>query len=164
MYITWPGRVRERVSAKIDPWKDRQAALAPILAALAAGKTLRQAAAAAGVHVATLCRWQARSEALAAALAQARPPRPPRADPFAPYRQRPTVPWHPCRPRCGWEVEIQRERSWYWWQCRGCLWHSWRPRHPKDCPQCGSYRLWSWSRRSVVCAGCGVRVRATHAA
>ena len=153
------------MSARIDPWKDRQADLAVVLAALAAGSTLRQAAAAAaGVHVATLCRWQARSEAVALALTQARPPHPPLADPFAPYQQRPTVSWHPRCPCCDGVVVTQQVRGWYWWACIFCAWKSWRPRHPENCPHCGSHRLWSWDRRSIVCAGCGVRVRATHGA
>lgn len=154
------------MSAKIDPWKDRQVALGPILAALTSGKTLRQAAAAGGVHVATLCRWQARSEAVAQALAQARPRRTrlTAADYLALYQQRPNVPCHPRCPQCHSEVEIQEERGWYWWQCFVCGWRSWRPRHPTDCRQCGSHRLWSWDRRSVVCAGCGARVRAEYGA
>jgi hypothetical protein len=153
-------------SRKLDPWKARQGVLRPILVALAAGRTLRQAAAAGGVHVATLCRWQARSPAVAGALALARQqalrPRRPPADPQLLYQQRPNVPWHPRCPHCGWGVEIWRERGWYWWECTGCSWRSWRPRHPVDCPQCCSWRLWSWDRRSVVCAGCGVRLRAAH--
>jgi hypothetical protein len=156
---------------KLDPWADRQPVLQAVLAAVAEGRaTLRQAAAAAGVHVATFCRWAARSPAVAEALAQARrraprPPAPPAADSQNLYRRRPEVPWHPRCPDCGRPVEVRRERGWYWWECQdaalgGCGWRSWRPRHPEDCPRCGRPRLWSWDRRSVVCTGCGVRVRA----
>jgi hypothetical protein len=156
--------------AKIDPWRDRQAAPQAVLEAVASGRgTLRQVAAAGGVHIATVCRWAARSPAVAGALAEARrraprPPAPP-ADYRAPYRDRPAVPWHPRCPDCGRPAEVRRERGWYWWECQGgapgsCGWRSWRPRHPEDCPRCFHPRLWSWDRRSVVCTGCGVRVRA----
>src|SRR6516164_4602374 len=51
-----------------DPLQERPSAVARLLAAREAGATLRQAAAAAGVHVATVCRWARCSHDLADAL------------------------------------------------------------------------------------------------
>jgi hypothetical protein len=48
-----------------------RAAVEAMLAARETGATLRQAAAAAGVHVATVCRWQKRDPGLKAALQRA---------------------------------------------------------------------------------------------
>src|SRR5262249_42349401 len=42
---------------------------------------------------------------------------------------------------------------------RGKRTHLWRPRHPRDCPDCGRPRYWSHSRLSVGCPGCRRRVR-----
>jgi hypothetical protein len=50
-------RPRRGRRKKFDPWRDRGPALDAILEARENGRTLRQAAAAAGIHVATLCRW-----------------------------------------------------------------------------------------------------------
>ena len=60
------------MATKVHPWGDRSDKVRRLLEARAAGQTLRQAAAAAGVHVATVCRWQARDPALRLALAEAR--------------------------------------------------------------------------------------------
>ncbi|HEY1376401.1 MAG TPA: helix-turn-helix domain-containing protein [Gemmataceae bacterium] len=136
----------------------RTAARAAMLAARRQGATLREAAAAAGVHVATVCRWQARDPELRDALAEAaedareqlRPPRP-----------RPPVRWRRDCPLCRAKVVIRsaagRGRFWRCGRWPRCPWASWRPRAPRDCPRCGAYRVWSHSRKSVVCTGCGLR-------
>jgi hypothetical protein len=133
--------------------------LEAVLKAREDGLTVRQAAAAAGIHVATLCQWKARSEAVAEALEAAR-----RVGWRLnhPDRRRPSVPWRKDCPQCGAAVEV-RHAGIIFWRCSRwplCPWASWRPRHPQDCPGCGSYRLWSHSRLSVACPGCGVRVKA----
>jgi hypothetical protein len=151
-----------------EPRADRLAIIAKLLAARRHGATLRQAAAAAGVHVSTICRWQLRSPELAAALraiaVQAAErdaqqhraaPQPRRVDPFS-------VPYHPLCPRCGAPAGIGRTTSGrlYFWQCGhwpAYPWRSWRPRYPHDCPACGGPRFWSHSRRSVRCLHCGAR-------
>jgi hypothetical protein len=133
-------------------------AIRTLLTARASGATLRGAAAAAGVHVATVCRWQARDPALAAALRAAvrvgwRVRHPPRL--------RPVVPYHPLCPACGAVAVVQKARGFirFWgcarWPC--CRWASWRPRHPADCPACGAPRYWSHSRLSVACGRCRTR-------
>jgi hypothetical protein len=143
-----------------DPWRDRRAAVTTLLAAREAGATLRRAAAAAGVHVATVCRWALRSPDLAAALqaashaarlaarqAAARPE--PGAKPLF-------VPWHPACPCCGGSPVVLFHTAsgrLYYWGHR-CGWRSWRPRHPEDCPDCGGARFWAHSRRSVSCPSC----------
>lgn len=53
--------------------QDRQATIERVVEARASGATLRQAAAAAGVRGATLCRWQARDPGLAETLDPSRP-------------------------------------------------------------------------------------------
>jgi hypothetical protein len=52
----------------LDPMRDRNDLIPPLLRALERGLTLRQAAFAAGVHVATVCRWQSRGEILRRAI------------------------------------------------------------------------------------------------
>jgi hypothetical protein len=140
--------------------KRRTKAIRTILAARAGGATLRGAAAAAGVHVATVCRWQARDPALAEALRDAardgwRVRHPP--------RRRPVVPYHPLCPAC--RAPVVTRRTWgfiRFWGCSRwpwCRWGSWRPRYPTDCLACGGPRYWSHSRLSVACDRC--RTRAT---
>src|SRR4051794_20713902 len=51
-----------------EPRRDRPAIIARLLAARQDGATLREAACAAGVHVATVCRWARRDPDLASAL------------------------------------------------------------------------------------------------
>jgi hypothetical protein len=147
----------------------RETACAALLAARRAGVTLRAAAAAAGVHVATVCRWQARDPALRDALRAAarvgwrvRHPDTPRRRP---------VPTHPLCPKCGACAVVRSAPRWRRrWRCCGrvrfwgcerwprCDWASWRPRFPEDCPQCAGPLYWSDSRRSVGCDRCGLRV------
>jgi hypothetical protein len=142
-----------------DPWRDRQAAVERLLDAREAGATLRQAAAAAGVHVATACRWALRCPPLALALADAARRARRRHLASRPTR-RPRVPCHPYCPDCGAAAEVRG--AWgYWpkfWRCSrwpSCRWASWRPRHPQDCPACGGPRYWSHSRKTVSCPWCG---------
>ena len=145
-----------------EPWRDRKAVIERLLAARRAGATLCQAAAAAGVHVATVCRWQARDHTLRKALYDANQqgcrqltllprPRPPSS-----------VPCHPLCPACGAVIVVRRAFGFLrFWGCSRwplCPWASWRPRHPQDCPACGHPRYWSQSRLSIGCPGCGRRV------
>jgi hypothetical protein len=147
-----------------DPWRDREAAVERLLDAREGGATLSQAAAAAGVHVATVCRWQAGHPPLRQALADAG--RYARRLRYASRpRRRPRVPCHPWCPACGAAAAVRNAFGWpgpAFWRCSRwpfCPWASWRPRHPQDCPECGSPRYWSHSRKSVACPGCGRRVR-----
>jgi hypothetical protein len=132
---------------------------------LTRGETLRQAAAA-GVHVATLCRWRQKCPALDLQLRLAQEAGW-RARYKPPPRRRPRVRVHPLCPLCGAGVQVRNAFGWpgyAFWRCSGwpsgrCRWASWRPRHPEDCPSCGRHRLWTFSRKSVSCTGCGTRVR-----
>jgi hypothetical protein len=135
--------------------------VAVALAARRAGATMRAAAAAVGVHLATLCRWQAADPALRRALADAATAaRVSRAEP----RFRPVVPWHPLCPVCRAAAEVRsawpRLRFWRCSRWPRCPWASWRPRAPRDCAHCGAAMFWSHSRKSVNCGGCGVRILA----
>jgi hypothetical protein len=132
-------------------------AIDALLEARQRGLTLRQAAAAAGVHVATVMRWQAKDSQLREALR-------------VPLRERPTTeprPWVEWRrdcPRCQAKVVVRTARGGArFWRCGRwpwCKWASWRPRAPRNCRNCGGPRFWSHSRKSIVCGGCGVRTRA----
>jgi hypothetical protein len=153
-----------------DPRRDRPDVVAKLLAAYEAGARLRKAAEVAGVHVATVCRWQLRSPELAAELraiavqvwereVQKRraAPRPRRVDPLS-------VPCHPLCPQCRGPAGLVRSASGrlYFWQCYDwpdCPWRSWRPRYPHDCPECGTPRFWSYDRRSIHCSDCCVRTK-----
>jgi hypothetical protein len=125
------------------------------------GKTLRQAAAAVGVHVSTICRWQARCEALREALVTAHYAFRRQRLEAMPKPRRPRVPVHPLCPCCGNGVVVRTFRLWcgirFWCCSRGpryCGWRSWLPRHPADCGACGGARFWSHSRKSVSCRRC----------
>jgi hypothetical protein len=144
-----------------DPWRDREAAVERLLHAREAGATLRAAAAAAGVHVATVCRWQRRDAGLRSLFKEARRqgrecrhPRPER---------RPSVPWRRDCPECRAKVVVRTARGGRrFWRCGRwplCPWASWRPRAPRNCRRCGSPRYWSHSRKSIGCSGCGMRTR-----
>jgi hypothetical protein len=141
------------------PSADQREAL---LSARESGATLRQAAAAAGVHVATVCRWQARCPELHHQLhevaTEARREKYWRRD-----WRRPRVPWRDECPKCSASLQV---RSAYgllrFWRCSRwpyCPFASWRPRAPWDCSECGAACLWSHSRRSIGCTECGARVR-----
>jgi hypothetical protein len=138
-----------------------QAVLVALLRARRGGLTLRQAAAAAGVHVATVCRWQARSTILKRALAHAAEEA--RGRPRPPPGPRPRVRWRTDCPECKARVVVRsaagKARFWRCGRWPLCPWSSWRPRAPRDCPRCGSPRYWSHSRQSVGCPGCGLRTR-----
>jgi hypothetical protein len=121
------------------------------------GATLRQIAAALGVHVSTLCRWQARSPRLNEVLQTTA-----RAGSQRQQRGRPGVPWHRDCPLCKARVVVRKVKAVPYWRCGRwplCSWASWRPRHPRNCPRCRSHRFWSHSRRSVVCPSCGLRTK-----
>jgi hypothetical protein len=135
-------------------------AVLTLLQARRAGSTLRQAAAAAGVHVATVCRWHKRDPELRQALADAaREARHARWKPPAP---RPGVRWHRDCPLCKARVVVRAARGKLrFWRCGRwpwCKWASWRPRAPRNCKECGSPCYWSHSRKSIGCSGCGVRI------
>jgi hypothetical protein len=148
-----------------DPWRDCNAVVERLLDAREAGATLRQAAAAAGCHVSTACRWAERSPELQTALdVAAKTARHRRFAALSPHKPRgpDDVPWHPLCPRCGAAAEVRRSTSGrlFWWGCRACPWASWRPRHPRDCPACGGPHYWAHSRRSVGCPRCRTREKA----
>jgi hypothetical protein len=132
-------------------------AIEKALDAREAGATLREAAAAASVHVATLCRWQARSpslrEALRDAESEAR-----RMHYLRQPRSRPHVPWSRVCPECGGEVVVRTSPGMlHYWRCDNwprCRWASWRPPALLDCPRCGGPCLWSHSRKSIGCTRC----------
>jgi hypothetical protein len=119
------------------------------------GATLRLAAALAGVHVSTVCRWQARNPELRQALAEAarRPPPDPR----------PRVRWRKDCPLCRARVVVRTARGGArFWRCGRwplCSWASWRQRAPRNCSRCGAPRYWSHSRKSISCSACGMRTR-----
>jgi ssDNA-binding Zn-finger/Zn-ribbon topoisomerase 1 len=144
---------------RFDPWRDRKAAVGELLKARELGATLREAAAAAGIHVATLCDWKNRSRMLAYALslAQKRVPLRPLASCL--MRTRPGVPFHRLCPECGADAQVRSAcgGGLRFWRCSrwpACRWASWRPRHPLDCPTCRGHRFWSHSRKSVSCSRC----------
>jgi hypothetical protein len=137
----------------------RGEAVTALLRERSAGATLREAAAA-GVHVSTVCRWQARDPGLRQALLDAeregwhlRRPLP---------GPRPLVHWRRDCPECGAEVVVRAAPGKLrFWRCDRwplCGWASWRPRAPRDCRECGSPCYWSHSRKSIGCGTCGVRI------
>jgi hypothetical protein len=147
-----------------DPRRDRGDAVRAALDARAEGATLRAAAKAAGVHVATLCRWQARSAVLKQCFAVAESIAFRRKWDGRPHG-RPSVPWRRDCPRCGAAVEVCTaggSAGFRFWRCSlwpACGFASWRPRAPGDCPGCGGPWYWSHSRESIGCPGFGCRVR-----
>ena len=136
-----------------------------LVALVRGGATLTRAAKAIGVHISTVCRWQADDPRLRHRLREAD-----RAFRVAKYsalpHRRPRVPWHPLCPHCWAGVEVRR--SWShgpaFWRCERwprCGWASWRPRYLYDCPACGGPRYWSHSRKSAGCPRCQTRIT-TH--
>jgi hypothetical protein len=126
------------------------------------GATLREAAAAAGVHVATVCRWQSGDPALRDSLREAAAEW--RASLALPRESRPHVPWRRDCPLCKAKVVVRTARPGVrFWRCGRwpwCKWASWRPRAPRNCEKCGGPRFWSHSRKSIACSGCGMRTSA----
>jgi hypothetical protein len=137
--------------------RDRNSqAVAALLAARRDGASLREAAEAAGVHVATVCRWQNRDPTLREALNQAL------QESFPEFEDpRPSVRWRRDCPLCKAKVVVRSARGKArFWRCGRwpeCPWASWRPRASRDCRRCGAPRYWSHSRKSIECSGCGVR-------
>jgi hypothetical protein len=142
--------------------KANQTAVEALLKARRGGATLRQAAAAAGVHVATVCRWQARDPELWERMQNV----------HRKYRQlellrdhgpRPRVRWHRDCPLCKARVVVRtapgRLKFWRCDRWPQCLWASWRPRAPRDCTRCGAPCFWSHSRKSIGCSACGMRIK-----
>jgi hypothetical protein len=131
-----------------------------LLRARRAGNSLRWSATLAGIHVSTVCRWQARDPALRQALAEAA--REARLE-GGEKEPRPHVAWRRDCPLCKAKVVVRTTRGGRrFWRCGRwpeCAWASWRPRAPRNCRRCGAPRYWSHSRRSVICGGCGVRTR-----
>jgi hypothetical protein len=162
-------RVRQTESGPSDttmnPTKKTPAAVRTLVASVRDGMTLTGAAAVAGVHISTVCRWQADDPALRRALREAHLAY--RIAWFAAQpRYRPRVPWHPDCPACGAGVAVRRAFGicYAFWRCSQwpwCRWASWRPRHPADCPACGGPRYWSHSRKTVSCSRCQTRIT-TH--
>jgi ssDNA-binding Zn-finger/Zn-ribbon topoisomerase 1 len=147
---------RKTRKRRIDP--DR---VEPAFVAREEGATLREAAKAAGVHVATLCRWQNREKWIGDALRDAETYA--RRKHYANLpRRRPPVPWRRDCPQCRAEVEVRTANSpagFRFWRCSRwplCQFASWRPPAPLDC-HCGGAMLWSHSRKTVVCLRCGQR-------
>jgi hypothetical protein len=149
---------------RMDPCRDRRSAVKVLLKAREDGSSLRQAAAAAGVHVATVCRWQNRSPALLDELRAAERIAWSRKHSLRPH-VRPRVPWRTDCPTCGAAIEVRRAfggHGFAFWRCScwpDCPFASWRPRAPQDCPECGAARFWSHSRLSIGCPACFARVR-----
>ena len=139
---------------------DRAKARRTVVKARRAGLTLREAAAKAGVHVATVCRWQAQDskfwEALHDAEQEAR-----RFVYSLRPRRRPRVGWrHDC-PKCGALLEVRTAHTLRFWRCSRwpvCPFASWRPPVLLDCPLCEGPLFWSHSRKSVGCDRCKVRI------
>ncbi len=121
-----------------------------------AGLTLRKAAKVAGVHVATVCRWQASDPDLRQALRRVKHARP--------AVDRPSVDWRRDCPRCRARVVVRKTaRGVPFWRCGRwpwCDWASWRPRASRNCRRCGGPCFWSDSRKTIACAGCGLRTKA----
>lgn len=165
---------------------DHKAAKAAVVAKRRAGETLVEAAAAAGVHVATVCRWKNSDRRFAAAIRKAEEAvyremtkegdkrveeylEEREAAELARYVRRvfcerlrkSPVPTHPCCPRCGAPSEIRKAFGMIpFWRCSlrpYTCWASWRPRYPRDCSSCCGPMYWSDSRLSFSCPQCKVR-------
>ena len=141
--------------------REREPVIRTLLRFRRVGVTLRQAAGFAGVHVATVCRWQRADPQLRHDLAEAAAEG--RAKRHPPGRERERVRWHRDCPLCRARVVVRTARGGArFWRCGRwphCTWASWRPRAPRNCRRCGSPVYWAHSRKSVSCSGCGVRTR-----
>jgi len=134
----------------------------PLVDLREAGATLRQAAALAGLHVATVCRWQQRDPDLRLALRAAADEA--RRVYSGSYEPRPRVRWRRDCPLCKAKVVVRTAGPGLrFWRCGRwplCPWASWRSRAPRNCRRCGGPCFWSHSRMSSAYSGCGMRTRA----
>jgi hypothetical protein len=154
-------KARGRRPDSAADWRPCDDRLEKVLEAREGGATLRQAAKAAGVHVATVCRWQNRIDWFGEAMLDAADYARRRRFSTLPLR-RPRVPCHPECPLCGRPVVVRTGEMLRFWRCSQwprCRFASWRPRAPEDCSECGGARFWSYSRRSIACGSCGNRAR-----
>jgi hypothetical protein len=142
---------------------DRRAALKLVMVeARRAGATLKQAAARAGIHVATARRWGVADPAFLEAIRAAAWEY--RCEVYAARpRRRPSVLYHPSCPECDSPAVVRTALPFraVFWGCALyplCTWASWRPRFPLDCLRCGGPQYWSHSRKSVGCDRCPVRI------
>jgi hypothetical protein len=140
---------------------DKDKAVRELLWARRSGCTVRLAASIAGVHVATVCRWQARDPALRQALADAAKEARERREAG---RARKQVRWRRDCPLCKARVVVRTGggANVRFWRCGRwplCGWASWRPRAPRNCKRCGAPCFWSHSRKSTACGACGLRTR-----
>lgn len=140
---------------------DREKLKPVLVACRRVGLTVAQAAAKVGVHIATVCRWQAADPAFRDAFRDAE--RDAAAEKYAALPAcRPSVRWRNECPRCRAKLVVRTAAGRVaFWRCGlwpRCCWASWRPRYPRDCPTCKGPRFWSHSRKSASCAACGVRI------
>jgi hypothetical protein len=148
-------RLKKRRARKPPGWK-----VESICDARREGATLREAAKAGGIHVATLCRWCSRHPAIREALEEAHQEAQAGKQPKKAYR--PSVRTRMDCPLCRARVVVRKHGSVPFWRCGRwplCSWASWRPRYPRNCSRCGGPRFWSRSRKSVVCPACGLRTK-----
>jgi hypothetical protein len=149
---------------------DRDVTMGRVLDAIDLGRarTVRQAAAVAGVSVRTVFRWTAANHVLqemlhdAIYLAALRAYRDHLAEPVGPRERRPRVRWSRVCPECAGKVVVRtawRAVGVRFYACEECAWAAWRPRALTDCPLCGGPRFWSRSRLSVGCDRCRQRWR-----
>jgi Topoisomerase DNA binding C4 zinc finger len=127
--------------------------------ALRQGATLREAAKAAGVHVASLCRWQNEDQEIQRLLRDGK-----ESALWARQIQREQVrsqlPKHGLCPVCNAPSVVRTAKfGRRFWGCSkwpDCNWASWKPRYPIDCSTCGSPRYWSHGYRMIRCPKCGL--------
>jgi hypothetical protein len=154
-------RRRAKKHRLLLPTRDRKAAIETLLNARADGASLQEAAAAAGVHVATVCRWLKLQPELHQWMNEARKQARRLAISLKP-RSRPQVPWRRDCPLCKARVVVRtapgKLRFWRCGRWPWCSWASWRPRAPRNCRRCGSPCYWSHSRKSIGCGTCGMRI------
>ena len=133
------------------------------------GFTTDAAAREIGVHPSTVYRWQNRYPAFYEAMLRAQSIRF-RLHHLGDYGPRPRVPWREDCPLCGAAIVVRTAggmAGFKFWRCERweeprfstlrCLFASWRPPAPGNCPECGGVLFWSHSRKSVGCDGCDYR-------